>query len=188
MGIGLRAAFYVPSELPASWTFRFNGPLATTAYWSATRASAVGFLLPFALAADALIAPLIGVRAAMWHVAVVLPIAIALAEVVALTGNFVPCTRPYVPGHARLKTRWPIYLVGLFVFAIWPARAALYAAGDPRELLRIGGWILAGAAALEVAGRRRALTWRMDPAEQFEEESAIAVLGIGMTVPDAAQP
>jgi hypothetical protein len=188
VAIGLRAAFFMPSELPASWTFRFNGPLMTTAYWSATRASAIGFLLPLALASDAAIAPLVGVHAALWHASIVAAIAIVLAETVALSVDFVPFTRPYEPGHARLKTRWPIYLLGLFAFAIWPARAALAAGGDHAAVLQIAGWLLAAAAALEIAGRWRARTWRTDPAEEFHEESAIAVLDIGMTVPGAAQP
>src|SRR2546430_13160063 len=33
IGIGLRAAFFMPSDLPASWTFRFNGPLRASAFW-----------------------------------------------------------------------------------------------------------------------------------------------------------
>ena len=98
IAIGLRAAFFIPSELPASWTFRFNGPLVTTAYWSATRAAAIGFLLPLALAADAAIAPLVGVRAALWHASIVAAVAILLADTVALSVGFLPFTRPYEPG------------------------------------------------------------------------------------------
>jgi hypothetical protein len=186
--IGLRASFFVPSELPASWTFRFNGPLATRAYWAATRAAAIGVLLPLALAADALIAPLVGVRAALWHASIVAAIAVVLAEAIAVTVDFVPFTRPYEPGHAKLKTMWPIYLLGLFVFAIWPARAALYAGNDPEAVLPIVGWLLAAAVALELAGRWRARRWVVDPAEEFHEPSEIAVLDIGIAVRGAAPP
>src|SRR5438067_9130012 len=35
------AAFFVPSELPAAWTFRCNAPIRTRGYWSATRAAAI---------------------------------------------------------------------------------------------------------------------------------------------------
>lgn len=187
-GIGLRAAFFVPAEVHASWTFRFNGPIRTPAYWSATRAAAIGFLVPLGIVADALIVPLIGVRAAAWHATIVAAVAILLAETIALTIDFVPFTRPYVPGHAKLKTRWPLYLIGLYVFAIWPARAEMFAAGDAAGTLRIAGWVCLMAVLLELAGRRRSRAWRMDPTAEFEEESAIAVLDIGMTVPDASRP
>jgi hypothetical protein len=184
IGIGLRAAFYVPSELPACWTFRHNAPLQTRAYWSATRASAIGFLLPLALLADALIAPLIGARAAAWHAVVVIPVVVLLAETIALTVSFVPFTRPYEPGHAKLKTRWPLYLIGLYVFAIWPARAAMFAGGRPAELREIAAWLCAAVVALEIVGRFRARTWRMDPTEEFRDESAISVLDIGIVLPN----
>ncbi|HXI27680.1 MAG TPA: hypothetical protein VNG89_04645 [Vicinamibacterales bacterium] len=186
IAIGLRAAFFVPSELPAAWTFRSNAPVQTPAYWSATRASAIGFLLPLGLLADALIAPLIGVRAAAWHALIVIPVVVMLAETIALTVRFVPFTRPYEPGHAKLKTRWPLYLFGLFAFAIWPARAAMFAAGRPADIVALAGWLWAIAIVLEIVGRFRARLWRMDPAEEYRDESAIAVLDIGIVLRNEA--
>ena len=56
--IGLRASFYVPSELRCSWMFRANGPYPTTAYWSATRASMIAFVVPpTAIVAAAILTP-----------------------------------------------------------------------------------------------------------------------------------
>src|SRR5262249_9073452 len=126
VAIGLRASFFLPAELPAAWSFRFNAPVRSTAYWSAVRASAIGFLLPFALLFDAPLIFLIGAPSAAWHALVVAAVAIVLGETIALTVDFVPFTRPYEPGHARLRTRWPIYFIGLFAFAVWPARAAMW--------------------------------------------------------------
>src|SRR5262249_11158248 len=188
IAIGLRAVFLVPSERPASLRFRYSGPVQPPAYWSATRASAFGFLLPLALLADALIAPLIGSRAAAWHAMIVIPVVVLLGETIALTVTFVPFTRRYEPGHAKLKTRWPFYLLGLFAFAIWPARAAMYAGGRPDDIADIAGWLWAVAVVLEVAGRLRARTWRMDPAEEYKEESTIAVLDIGIVLPNGIRP
>ena len=186
-GIGVRAAFFVPSELAASWTFRFNAPIRSSGYWSATRAAAIGFLVPLSLVADFLIAPIIGIRAAAWHALIAASVAVVLAETIALTVRFVPFTRPYEPGHAKLRTRWPIYLIGVFVFAVWPARAALVTGGDPVQLLRVAGWILGGAIALEVAGRIHARSWRLEPSEEFQDESAIAVLDIGIVLPNESR-
>ena len=185
IGVGLRAAFFVPSDLTAAWAFRFNGPLHAAAFWSGTRAAAVGFLVPLALVADLLLVPLLGLRAAAWHAAIVVAVALAMAEAVALTVDFVPFTRPYEPGHARLKTRWPLYAVGFYICAFVPARAALHAAGDPWAILRIAETALAVAAVLEVAGWRRSRRWQVDPAEEFADESEIATLDIGLVVPGA---
>ena len=187
IGIGLRAAFFMPSDLPASWTFRFNGPLRASAFWAGTRAAAIGFMVPLALVADALLVPLLGFRAAAWHAAIVVAVALAIAEAAALTVDFVPFTRPYEPGHARLKTRWPLYAIGLYVCAFVPARAALHAAGDPAAGARISETALVVAAALEIAGWWRSRKWQIDPAEEFGGESEIAVLDIGLVVPGALQ-
>ena len=43
-----------------------------------------------------------------------------LAEVIALTVDFIPFTRAYQPGHAKLKTLWWLYILGIYVFAYWP--------------------------------------------------------------------
>jgi hypothetical protein len=182
IGIGLRAAFFVPSELPAAWSFRFNAPTHTPAFWSATRGAAIGFLLPFALLADAPLVALLGPNRAAWHAVVVVPVALVIAETIALTVDFVPFTRPYEPGHTKLKTRWPLYLVTLYIFAFWPARAALRAGDDHGALLRLGAWILAAAICLEVVGWWRARRWHVDPSEEFHEESEIAVLDISFAV------
>jgi len=101
--------------------------------------------------------------------------------------DFVPFTRPYEPGHARLKTRWPLYAIGLYVCAFVPARAALHAAGDPAAIARIAETALVVAAALEIAGWWRSRKWQIDPAEEFGGESEIAVLDIGLVVPGALQ-
>jgi hypothetical protein len=37
--------------------------------------------------------------------------------------------------------------------------------------------------AFEIAGRFHARSWRMDPSEEFHEQSAIAVLDIGIVLP-----
>jgi hypothetical protein len=187
VGIGLRAAFFVPSELAAAWSFRCNAPMGSTLFWSAVRASAIGVLLPLALVCDAPLAFLVGVRAAAWHALLSAALAIVVAETIALTVDFVPFTRPYEPGHARLKTRWPLYLIGMYLAAFWPARAATQAAGDPPRLLAVAGSLLALALILELVGRRRARRWSLDPADEVGEESGVNVLGIGLVVPGASQ-
>src|SRR5262249_8750893 len=122
-----------------------------------------------------------------WNALVVAASVLVLGETIALTVDFIPFTRPYEPGHARLRTRWPLYLIGVFVFAFWPARVAMWAAVDPGRMLHIAEVFLAAAFVLELVGRWRARTWSMDPAEEFVEESTINVLDIGMVVPGVSQ-
>jgi hypothetical protein len=187
VGIGLRAAFFVPSELAAAWSFRCNAPMGSTLFWSAVRASAIGVLLPLALVCDAPLAFLVGVRAAAWHALLSAAMAIVVAETIALTVDFVPFTRPYEPGHARLRTRWPLYLIGMFLAALLPARIAAQTAGDLQGRLLLLGGLFALAAALELAGRRRATRWSMDPMEFTGEGSGVSVLDINLVIPGVSR-
>jgi hypothetical protein len=118
--IGMRAAFFVPSELPAAWTFRANAPKGTNAYALATRAAIVAFVGPPAVVAALAAAALSrGWPAALGHALFVLLLVVALADFVVLTIDHVPFTS-IPPGHAKLKTRaaprsW------LYGFpAVWP--------------------------------------------------------------------
>ena len=110
MVVGLRAAFFVPSELPAAWTFTANAPLRFPSYARGVRAAIV-----------ALVAPLAGIAALIlggWpHAIRSVLLVVVLADLVVLTITFVPFSRPYRPGHAKLKMRWPLYLAGSYASA-----------------------------------------------------------------------
>jgi hypothetical protein len=180
MIIGLRAAFFVPSELPASWSFRSNAPDHSRAYWSAVRASMIAFVLPPVLLIDLLLAPILGWPLAASYAVFTSAVAILFAEVVALTIDFIPFTRAYRPGHAKLKTRWPLYVIGLHLVAFWPARLQLWLSDDPASSLLIAAGVGMAIAAVEFAGRRKAARWSVDSEEEPEDElSRIAVLDIG---------
>lgn len=137
--IGLRAACFIPSELPASWAFRMNGSTEGTAYSSAIRASMLVFLVPRAVVLSLLLTPLVGWRIAVVHAVFAGTVTVLIAQVAAQTIAFVPFTREYRPGHARLKLLWPVYLAGLYLFAYLPARLELNAFGDPRQLAALIG-------------------------------------------------
>jgi hypothetical protein len=182
--IGLRAAFFVPSELPASWSFRSNAPDHARAYWSAVRASMIAFIVPPVLLIDLLLAPLLGWRMAVSYALVTSAVVILLAEVVALTIDFIPFTRAYRPGHAKLKTRWPLYLLGLYVFAFWPARLQLWTSGSAAGSLQLAAEVGVIIAVVDFAGRRRAARWSLACEEDTEDVfSRIAVLDLGNAAP-----
>jgi hypothetical protein len=184
MVIGLRASFFVPSELRGSWTFRINGPGATTAYWSATRASMTVLVVPAtALVAMAVLVPLLGWRMAAIHTLSMSAVVMLLIEFVALTITFVPYTRPYPPGHANLKSLWWLYLLGLFPFAYWPARFALSSIRYPAALFEMIATLTVAIGALEIVGRRRAARWS---AHEYDDQGgdphSATVLEISMLV------
>ena len=176
--IGTRAAFFVPADLPAGWVFRANAPASCRAYWIGTRAAMIALLVPASAAVAAIaMPPLVGWRVAGPHIAFVAVMTLALCELLAQTIDFVPFTRPYPPGHAKLKSRWPLYLAGMFAFAIFPVRAELHAlgGGEPQLL----AWVLGVALALHAAGGLRARRWSLDPRpDQIVDRETIAVLDL----------
>jgi hypothetical protein len=128
VSIGIRASFFVPSELPAAWAFRANAPGATSAYARGARAAIIGLLAPPAvLLALVTAAPTLGSRAAILHAAFLVLVLVALADFIVLTVDHIPFTRPYVPGHAKLRARWPLYLFGAYGFAWGLTALELYA-------------------------------------------------------------
>jgi hypothetical protein len=128
-------------------------------------------------------------RAAALHALVVVGAAAMVVEAMVLTIEFVPFTRPYQPGHARLKTRWPLYLVGSWTATFLPARFASQALSDPLAMFEIAGTLIAIALALEYVGRLRATRWQIEAAEPFDAgASEAAVLRIGFVIPGASRP
>ena len=184
--IGLRASLFVPSELPAAWTFLANAPSRSRAYWSGVRAALVALLVPPAVTLTLLLGFLVGWPVALWHGLIVAAVLVLAVETISLTIDFVPFTRAYPPGHAKLKSLWPVYLLGMFAVALWPTRYEMRILGDPAALLRMVGWIAAAIVVLELVGRRRALKWEVKPADDVPDGlSSVTVLSIGRFVPQA---
>jgi hypothetical protein len=178
--IGLRASFFVPSELPGSWSLRANGPEQARAYWAAVRASIVAFVLPTTLLLVACLIPLVGWEIAAWHAVLATAMVVLLAEVVALTIDYVPFTQPYQPGHAKLKSRWPLYVLGMYATAYWPVRAELRSLDDPGSLLTLLAVVAIAIVAIELVGRRRAREWSVLTLEEtMGDESPLTVLDLG---------
>jgi len=184
--IGLRASFFVPSELPASWTFQSNAPARSRAYWSAVRASLIAIIVPPAATLALALGFAVGWRVAAWHALIVTSVLVLFLEVIALTIDYIPFTRAYPPGHAKLKLLWPLYLFGMFAVALWPTRYELSILGDPESLVRMAGWIGAAIVVLEVIGRWRALKWTVTSDEEVPDGlSSVTVLSIGRVLPQA---
>ena len=189
LAIGLRAAFFVPSELPASWTFHANASDLATGYWSAVRASMLTVVLPpTVVVAAGVTVPWLGWRVAAWHVLIAGGAAILTVGAIAQTIDFVPFTRAYTPGHARLRTRWPLYVIGMYFFAFWPARLELMLLSQPAGRLVMLAALCLAIVIVEAVGRSRAVRWSLRPPEGLEDEmSTFTVLDIGVAVQGASR-
>jgi hypothetical protein len=182
--VGLRSAFFMPTELQAAWAFRAHARPPLRSYWSGLRAAIAAFAIIPAFAANALIVtPLLGWRIAAWH-AVFVCVAITIAaQAVSITFNSVPFTRAYPPGHTKLKTRWPLYFGAMYAVAYWPVRWELQTGYEPVALLQLAASGAVAIAVMEVIGRRSALAWKIEPESELDSDpEALTVLSIGPDV------
>jgi hypothetical protein len=197
--VGLRASFALPSELNAAWVFCVHsrlpafdsnrtapaGPQSLVSYWSGVRAAMFAFAVGPALFLNAVaVLPLLGWRVAAIHsLIVMLAIAITAQSASMLVGG-VPFTRAYPPGHAKLKTRWHYYLLGMWAISYLPVRMELRVMNDVRGFIILAMAGLALLAALELAGRYRARRWTLLPSSELDEgdPESLTFLNLG---PDA---
>jgi hypothetical protein len=179
--VGLRAAFFVPSELAAAWTFRSNAPAHTPAYRRGVCAALVALVAPAAIVlATIVLAPTHDVTLMSRHAIAVLLLVAALAEVLTLTVNFIPFTCPYRPGHARLRTRWPLYAIGAYGFSNGLPQLELWTWSQPHAFPVFALCVAGVIAGCEVAGRRRATKWSVEAADELEDNGgAMVVLDLG---------
>jgi hypothetical protein len=178
--IGLRASFFVPSELSAAWLFDANAPTTSHAYPDAARAAIVGLVLPSVLAVSAIVTTgLLGWRVAVWHTLFVASVLALLVEVVLLTLDHVPFTRAYLPGHARLRTRWLLYVFGMYACAYWPVQLELRFIARPMAMSGLIALTLVATTGVGLWSRRRS-GWSLQLREEAEADiDEIASLGIG---------
>jgi hypothetical protein len=178
--VGLRASFFVPSELRAAWSFRVAAPEGAGSHRRAAAAAIIAFVLPATIAVSLLMAPVVGWRFAGWSALLASATTMVLAEAAARTLTHVPFTRAYIPGHARLRTRWPLYVLGVYLCAYWPARLVLLA-GD-EALLALLAVVLLLSPTLRLLGRGFGPSQTESSDEDADEFSSVTVLAIGPAV------
>lgn len=189
--VGLRASFVLPTELKAAWAFRVHSLLPSVSYWSGVRAAMFAFAIGPALAVNALVVvPLLGWRVAAIH-ALVVTLAVAITvQFASLLVDGVPFTRAYPPGHAKLKTRWQLYLLGMWAIAYLPVRWEMPLLNDPWGLAALMAKGFAVLAVLEFAGRYRARKWTLPPDSEFDDADpeALTFLNLGPGAGHNPQP
>ena len=136
-----------------------------------------------------IVVPLVGWRIAAGHARIVMLAIAFTAQFASMLVDSVPFTRAYPPGHAKLKTRWPLYFGGMYAVAYWPVRWELGAIHDPGALLRLAAVGLAAIVALDLIGRRAALDWRVQPDAEFgDDPEQLTFLNLGPEAGHNAQP
>jgi hypothetical protein len=180
VGIGIRASFFVPCELPAAWSFRANAPGTSRAYARGTRAAIVALMAPPAvLLALAVAAPILGWAAAVRHATFVFLLLVAFADFIVLTVNHIPFTRPYLPGHAKLKARWPLYVFGAYGFTSGLTALELYAENEPHGTVMLLSLTALVVAVFELAVAVHSIKpGALDDGDLEDEPSNITVLDL----------
>jgi hypothetical protein len=181
--VGLRAACFVPSELPAGWLFRLAVAERSRSQRRAVRAALLALAAPPAMVLAALVAAPVGWQAIARHAGFVLLVVVALVDLLVLTIDFVPFTQPYRAGHAKLKTWWPIYLLGMLVVGVGMTRIEIACWSSTRDFLTLLACLLACIALLEVVGQLAVAGLSVHSREEIaDDERDIAVLDIGRVV------
>ena len=115
--IGLRAALSIPTDIEANWPFRMCRP-SVSASLRATR------LLIVSLAVVPISMMWLLVTVTLWPLATALTVAgfdlaagLALTEIVLARWTKVPFATPHEPAPETVKSRWPLGIAALYLFA-----------------------------------------------------------------------
>ncbi len=160
--IGLRAAFAVPTDVEANWTFRLAQPRST-----APCVHAVGVVL-LLLAVLPVTGAWLLVAASLWDARSALGGAImhaatgaALVELVLITCRAVPFTRGHVPATGTVRGHWILGLLALHVFAFRLDDVQLAALESAVGVALYVAAMLLIVAAARVYRRSRRATWTL---------------------------
>ena len=136
--VGVRAAFRMPTEPAASWTFHVNASGPVSAYAPAARtAAALSVLVPVLAISLVAYTWLFGWRVATIHVAFCGLMGAALLEVLFARFDQIPFTRAYEAGRANVRVWWPLYIFGLQAYALWPTYVVLWMLRQPGRSLNV---------------------------------------------------
>jgi hypothetical protein len=180
LAVGLRASFFVPSELPAAWTFRTSATEGLRSSHSAIRGATAALLVPPLAILTFVLSALVSDWAdALAHATFAALAVLLLVEMVALTVPFIPYARPYESGHAKLKTRWPLYAIGVYLFAYALVRIERAYRSDSTSFGLLLLFLVGTIAALDVIGEIKARQRTTEPLQEFGVDGGrIAVLDL----------
>jgi hypothetical protein len=170
VALGLRAAFAVPTDVDANWSFRLAQPPVMAAIDATAIAIALVGMVPIAASASAAAFFLgWGPYAAVSVGALDLLSATVLVEWALADWRKVPFTCGHMPDPESLRSRWLLYIVPLIVFAFVNAAIQRYALASTRAMFWYGGIAAVAIAILRLrrwlAVRRLMLQFDASPAD-----------------------
>jgi len=124
--IGIRVAIAIPVEPHARWAVRLAEPSDRLSTMAGVRlALFVAGVLPSAIFAAVSAGALWGLRPALIHTLVCTAMGLLLVDILLIRMPKLPFTCTYLPGKARARTLWPLYLTAFTLYAFTTARFEL---------------------------------------------------------------
>jgi hypothetical protein len=122
MLVAARVAASLPADLKSAWVFDLNPADPVAVRDVIERLFLIGGIAPCAVFSSAIAWWRWGAAAGLTHAAFVAALGTLVVELLLRGLGYVPGTQPWRPEHARLRARWPIYLLGfLWLAAGMPA-------------------------------------------------------------------
>jgi hypothetical protein len=152
---GLRAAMMRPADPGANWPFRIASPRVcdsrTAAWLIIVWCGALPILITTLLIALSIWPMAVALRVVMFDIAA----AALLTEFALLNWTLVPCAAAQVTAADAVKSKWPLQVLGLYLFAFRGADMEMLALGHAQGIAIAVGLMLATIVALRV---RQAIT------------------------------
>ena len=133
---GLRVGFAIPAELRANWVFQLTECEQSRECLSGARKAVMVFaILPLFGSLAPFYVALWGWQTAALHTCFGMTLSLILMELLLLKLRKIPFTCSYVPGKARLNTRWFLYLMAFTTYAYTMSRLELWMLKSPMRLV-----------------------------------------------------
>jgi len=155
--LGLRACFRIPTEMQPNWPFRLSQPTLNECVTAAALIMFVLGIVPTALVASMLTAPLWPLDAVVKAATMQLLTGVVLIELALVSWTKVPFASEHVPSTDTLKALWLGYAIAMYVYAFQLSDWQFAALSSRRA---ISWYLAAGAVAIVTARIMRRQKWR----------------------------
>jgi hypothetical protein len=170
---GLRVVAALPGDVRANWIFSAIQPDAAHTKAGTWRAMVALGVLPPVLVWLAIASVRWSMAIALAHAALSAAVGGLIVEVLLVRADGPPCGTVWRPERARLRKRWPLYLLAFLVITQGVPQLSLALAGHPPLVLTLMCGLLVVAAALRIVQR-----WMPTVHEEEDEPLATQVLNL----------
>jgi hypothetical protein len=161
---GLRVVAALPGDVRANWIFTAIQPSAAHTKAGTWRVMLVLGVLPPVLIWLAIASVLWGFPIAITHATLSASVGVLTVEVLLMRADGPPCGKVWRPERARLRKRWPLYLLAFLVVTQGVPRLSLALVDHPAVVLALACGLLGVTSVL------RAVQRRARPVQEEEDE------------------